>query len=279
MLAIAVILFREVLEAALVVSIVAAATRGVAGRSRYIAAGIALGVLGSIIVAAFTGTIATALAGRGQELLNAAILLLAVAMLVWHNVWMSSHGKELAADMRRAGEDVVSGRRPLYALLVVVMMAVLREGSEVALFGYGILASGAAPLGMILGGVGGLVAGALVGCLLYFGLLRIPLGYLFKVTSALLVLLAAGLAAQAAGLLSQAGLLPNLGGVLWDSSWLLSQHSLFGNLLHILVGYTQRPTGIQLLFYLCVLVGTVALMTWANRSPTGNDPAGARAGH
>ncbi len=79
MLATGIILFREVLEAALVVSIVMAAAKGVDGRGRYVSAGIALGVLGSVLVAAFAGTIASAVAGRGQELLNAGILLTAVA--------------------------------------------------------------------------------------------------------------------------------------------------------------------------------------------------------
>ncbi|MGB7755682.1 MAG: FTR1 family protein [Salinisphaera sp.] len=266
MLATGIILFREVLEAALVVSIVMAATKGVHGRARYVSAGIVLGVTGSILVAAFASTIATAVAGRGQELLNAVILLTAVGMLAWHNIWMSQHGKELANHMKTAGQDVASGRKPLYALLVVVMMAVLREGSEVALFTYGIFASGAQATSMAIGGAGGLAVGVLVGVLLYHGLLRIPIRHLFRVTGWMILLLAAGLAAQAAGLLSQVGLLPTLGSALWDTSWLLEQHSLVGNLLHVLIGYTQRPSGIQLLFYLAALVGIGSGMWWVNRA-------------
>lgn len=265
MLATAIILFREVLEAALVVSIVMAATKGVHGRSRYVAAGITLGVLGSVLVAAFAGTIATAFTGRGQEILDAAILLIAVGMLGWHNIWMSRHGKELAVQMKSAGQDVASGRKPLYALLVVVMMAVLREGSEVALFTYGIFAGGAQAGSMAIGGTGGLALGVLVGCLLYYGLLRIPVGYLFRVTGWMILLLAAGLAAQAAGILSQVGLLPTLGSNLWDTSWLLDQHSMTGNVLHVLTGYTQRPSGIQLLFYLAALAAIGTGMWWVNR--------------
>ncbi|HET7315093.1 FTR1 family iron permease [Salinisphaera sp.] len=266
MLATAIIFFREVLEAALVVSIVMAAAKGVHGRGRYVSAGIALGVLGSIVVAAFAGTIASAMAGRGQEFFNAGILLIAVAMLAWHNIWMSQHGKELAAQMKAAGHDVASGRKPLYMLLVVVMMAVLREGSEVALFTYGIFASGAQATPMAIGGVGGLALGVLVGCLLYFGLLRIPLSQLFRVTGWMIMLLAAGLSAQAAGLLSQAGVLPSLGGTLWDTAWLLDQRSIIGRVLHVLIGYTQRPSGIQLLFYALTIVGIYSGSRWVNRA-------------
>ena len=265
MLATAIILFREVLEAALVVSIVLAAAKGVHGRGRYVGSGIALGVLGSILVAAFAGTIASAMAGRGQELLNAGILLVAVAMLAWHNIWMSQHGKELAAQMKAAGHDVASGHKPLYMLLVVVMMAVLREGSEVALFSYGIFASGARGASMAIGGVGGVALGVLVGCLLYLGLLRIPISQLFRVTGWMILLLAAGLSAQAAGLLSQAGLLPTLGGALWDTSWLLDQQSIIGRVLHVLVGYTERPSGIQLVFYVAAIISIGTGMWWMNR--------------
>src|SRR5215471_7121487 len=120
MLGAAIIVFREVLEAALIIGIVLAAGVVVAG-----------------LVALFAAEIAAAAAGIGQELLNAVILLLAVGMLGWHNVWMSRHGRELAATARQVGDAVISGARPLYVLAVVVGLAVLREGSETVLFLYG----------------------------------------------------------------------------------------------------------------------------------------------
>jgi high-affinity iron transporter len=92
MLATAIIVFREVLEAALVVGIVLAASRGVAGRGLWVSSGIAAGVLGAALVAACASAIATAVNGIGEELFNAAILFTAVAMLGWHNIWMNRHG-------------------------------------------------------------------------------------------------------------------------------------------------------------------------------------------
>ncbi|MGH6976328.1 MAG: FTR1 family protein, partial [Stellaceae bacterium] len=138
MLAVAVIVFREVLEAALIVSIVLAATVGVPRRGRTVALGIAAGIAGAALVAAFTGEIALAVAGMGQELFDAAILFTAVAMLGWHNVWMQRHGRDLAVSASQVGNAVRTGARPLYALGLVVGLAVLREGSEVVLFVYGI---------------------------------------------------------------------------------------------------------------------------------------------
>ncbi|MBU6440934.1 MAG: FTR1 family protein [Betaproteobacteria bacterium] len=273
MLATAIIMFREVLEAALIVSIVLAAAKGVAGRGRWVSLGVLLGVAGACVVAAFAGAIATAVQGRGQQLLNAAVLLLAVAMLGWHNVWMSRHGKELAQTMRAVGHDVAVGDKPLSVLMVVVMMAVLREGSEAVLFGYGIYASGAGAGSMLAGALAGLAGGVAAGTLLYKGLLRIPTRHLFTVTGWMILLLAAGMATDAAGMLTQAGLLPAIREGVWNSSWLLSQQSMAGRLLHILVGYTQSPSALQLIFYVVTLLGIGSLMWLVNRprpSPAGS---------
>ncbi len=262
MLGSALIVFREVLEAALIVAIVLGATRGVAGRGRWVSGGIAAGVLGAIIVAAFAGTIADLAEGRGQELLNAGVLLAAVAMLAWHNVWMSAHGRQLAGQMKRVGHDVSVGAKPLSALALVTLFAVLREGSETALFLYSLAASGAGHGALLSGGMLGLGAGVVLGFLLYRGLLAIPVGHFFTITGWMVLLLAAGLAANAAGYLNQAGLLPAVSHQVWDSTWLLQQNSWLGTLLHILVGYNDRPTGIQVLFYLATLIAIYGLMRW-----------------
>ena len=141
MFATAVIVFREVLEAALIVGIVAAATRSIPGRNRWLAAGIVAGLAGAGVVALGTERIAELASGMGQELFNAAVLGIAVVMLAWHNLWMSSHGAALAADARSVGNAIRDGRRECSVLLIVVGLAVLREGSETVLFLYGIAAS------------------------------------------------------------------------------------------------------------------------------------------
>ena len=113
----------------------------------------------------------------------------------------------------------------------------------------------------MLGGAAlGLAAGVGLGFALYRGLLRIPLRRFFTVTGWIVLLLAAGLAASAADFLAQAGVLPALSPELWNSSAVLSQSSLFGQILHVLVGYQDRPTGIGLLFYIVTLVSVGALM-------------------
>src|SRR6185312_3287738 len=156
----ALIVFREVLEAALIVGIVSAATRGIPGRMRWICAGIAAGLVGSLAVAAGAGAISQLAEGMGQELFNASILGLAVAMLAWHNIWMSVHGREMAEDAKLVGNEIRSGTKALSVLMVVVAIAVLREGSETVLFLYGIALSGtSARASMVFGGIVGLAGG------------------------------------------------------------------------------------------------------------------------
>src|SRR6185312_16755206 len=104
MIAALIIVFREVFEAGLIVGIVMAATQGIPRHGIWVSGGVAAGVLGSCIVAMFAGVLSQAFEGVGQELFNATILLIAVAMLTWHNVWMTRHGKELAAEFKAVGQ-------------------------------------------------------------------------------------------------------------------------------------------------------------------------------
>ncbi len=272
MLASLIIVFREVLEAGLIVGIVLAATRGIAGRGPWLAGGIGAGVLGAAVLASFAGALSNALAGVGQEVFTASILIVAVLMLGWHNLWMASHGREMAQQMQAMGRQVAAGQRSLAAMAVVVGVAVLREGAEVVLFLYGIAASskeGPAPL--LLGGALGIGLGAAVAWLLYRGLLAIPVKRLFTTTSWLIALLAAGMAGQAAAVLAAADIIPSWGDQLWDTSALLPDDSIVGKALHALVGYSDRPVGVQLAAYLVVLAVLVAGARVVNR------PANARA--
>jgi high-affinity iron transporter len=264
MLAALIIVFREVFEAGLIVGIVLAVTRSVPGRNRWIAGGVLTGVLAACVVAIFAGALSRLFAGMGQELFNAAILCIAVVMLTWHNVWMARHGAELAGELRAAGQAVVEGHKSLLALAIVVGVAVLREGSEVVLFLYGVLATETdTALSVALGGLLGLALGAVVCLLTYFGLLRIPARALFTTTTVLIALLAAGMAAQAAAFLERANWVTALDAVVWDSGWLLSDSSFAGRALHTLIGYTDQPTAMQLLVYLAILLITFVLMRFA----------------
>lgn len=260
MLAALLIVFREVLEAGLIVGIVLAATAGTPGRLRFITLGAAAGLAGAALLAVFAQKVADAFAGSGQEIFNAVVLIAAVLMLTWHTVWMAHHARDLSRDMKALGQSVAVGDQTLVAMAMVVGIAILREGAEVVLFLYGIAVSGGeAPAAVLLGGIGGIVLGGMLSWLIYRGLLIIPTGRLFTVTNALLSLLAAGMAGQAAVYLVRAGLLPALGDQMWDTSALLPDNGLVGRALHALVGYSDRPMGVQIAAYVGVLTILLAL--------------------
>ncbi|WP_256345405.1 FTR1 family protein, partial [Pseudomonas sp. F1002] len=176
--------------------------------------------------------------------------------------WMASHGRELATQLRSAGNSVLKGEKSLWALAVVITVAVLREGSEIVLFLYGIAASSQTdPLSMLAGGVLGIVAGAALSWLMYRGLVAISLKRLFSITGWMIALLAAGMAGRAAAILAGIDLIPAWGYQLWDTSWLVSDGSLTGRALTALVGYTDRPLGVQLVAWLV----TLSLLVLGNR--------------
>ena len=220
MLSALLIVFREVIEAGLIVGIVLAATAGVPRRSTFVALGVLGGVIGACLVALFAGELASLFQGSGQELFNASILFLAVAMLTWHNVWMASHGRDMARELKAAGHEVISGKRTLAALSIVVGVAVLREGSEVVLVLYGIVAQGGTSHAA----------------------------------------LAAGMAAQAVLFLQNGGYINALTDTLWNTSWLLPEDGIAGRLLHTLVGYSEAPNGAQLIAYLATIALMIVLM-------------------
>lgn len=260
MIAAALIVFREVLEAALVIAVIMGATKSLKGRAIWVGWGIFFGVLGACVVAALMSRISQSLSGTGLPIFEAAVLLGAVLMLGWHNIWMSKNGKLISADLKRLGHEVEIGHKPMISIFTVAAIAVLREGSEIVLFLYGVAASGATASAIVFGGLFGISAGIAVGFAIYLGLMKIPVRYFFQVTGWMILLLAAGMASQAAAFLNQADLLPAIKDSVWNTSWIVDGHSFLGVALKALIGYTPSPSGLQLIFYVTTLIAIGSLM-------------------
>lgn len=261
MFATGLIVFRETLEAALFVGIVAAATHLVAHRTRWLALGAAVGVLGSLLMAAAMERISHWANGLGQDLVNVGILGLALLMLAWHTIWVSVHAQEMTQEARRVGQEVTQGAGTLWAVAVAVAMTVLREGAETVLFVAGLITGSAESAGsMMIGASLGLVSGMVAGWLIYRGLGKMKPRRLFAITNTLILLLAGSLASQLAQTLQQADWLRWLSDNAWDSSSVLSNDSLLGMLLHGVAGYDASPSQLQVLFYVAtsMLIGLSA---------------------
>ncbi|TAL90513.1 MAG: iron permease [Candidimonas sp.] len=261
MFATAIIVFRETLEAALFVGIMAAATRGLAGRIRWLITGVLAGSAGALALAVGAGHISALANGVGQDLVNAGILVAALTMLTWHCVWVSNQGAQAAADACTLGSSFKQGQRAPWALTIVVALSVLREGAETVLFVAG-YATGSGSTGTLVGALAGVLCGSAMGAVIYLGLSRVPVQRMFAMTNTLILLLAASIASQLARALSQAGLVSAWGQPLWDTSPLLRVDSPFGTLAHALVGYEAQPTGLQLAFYALALLVIFSGSRW-----------------
>lgn len=247
----ALIVFRETLEAALFVGIVAAATRAVPNRIRWLMLGAVAGVLGSLLMAAAMAQISNWANGLGQDLVNVVILSVALLMLTWHTLWVSTHAREMTQDARRLGADAAQGSGSLWAVALAVAMTVLREGAETVLFVTGL--ASANPEGMtslMLSVVLGFLCGVASGGLIYSGLGQVQPRRLFAVTHVLILMLAGNLASQLARTLQQADWLPCLSDSAWNSSAWVTNDSLAGMLMHGVIGYDASPSQLQVLFYL-----------------------------
>ncbi|HUR89087.1 MAG TPA: FTR1 family protein [Ramlibacter sp.] len=268
MFAAALIVFRESLEAALFVGIVAAATRGLFGRGTWLGAGVAIGVLGALVLAAMAPHVSGWFDGLGQDVINIVVLSIALVMLLWHCIWVAAHSKEMALDARLLGESVQKGQRKPWALLTAVALAVLREGAETVLFVAGAITGGTTTFGDVaMAVVIGVGLGAGAGAIIYAGLARVPTRHIFTTTNVLIAILAGSIASQLVKSLSQAGFLEHGTTPVWDSSALLAPDSALGTLLHALVGYDATPSAAQLASYLAVLALIFAGTKMMRRTP------------
>jgi len=249
MLQIIIVVFREILEISLIIGILTAVTKNISGRSKWIVGGLALGLSGSAALAFFTDRISEAFDGVGQEIFNGFILATAATMISWTVIWMQKHAKTLSGEFKHLSNSIKSGKAPLYSLLFVVFFSTLREGAEIVLFTYSSYISGVAVNQIIYSLIIGLSLGIAMGLALYFGMLKIFGKYFFIVTTWILIFLASGIMAQAFGFFINADIVPALGNPVWDTSFILSQTSIFGKFMHIFLGYIDRPAGLQIIAY------------------------------
>ncbi|MDQ6968071.1 MAG: FTR1 family protein, partial [Mariprofundaceae bacterium] len=254
MLSTLIIVFREVLEAMLVVGIATAAAREVNIATRWIYGGVLGGLLAAVIVAFFADAIATSMQGMGQEILNASVLIAASLLMAWTAIWMGKHGREVSKKIRQTCSDVQGSDASKLVLAIVVGLAVAREGSEVVLFLYGVAAAGVSNASeMLSGGMIGIVLGVLVAMGLYRSLVHIPMRHVFLVVTSLIVLLSAGMASQGVAYLVMVGELPAWGEPIWNTAQLIPEQGLLGQVLQALMGYDDRPSGMQVFAFLLVL--------------------------
>jgi high-affinity iron transporter len=254
MLKIAIVVFRECVEIALLLGIIMALTKKISNSRIYITAGVMVGVIGASIFAFFTKYISDSFAGMGDEIFDSIVILITVLLIIWTIVWMKGYNFELKRKLSDLSDNQNNGYKHNLLLVLVVASTILREGSEIILMVYGISSAEKIDIDYYLIGLGiGALSGLIFGSIIYIGLIKFAGKYIFKISSFLLMLIAAGLSCQAAAKLTSTGIISQLSYQLWDSSWLISDASSGGKLLNAVTGYTARPNGMQLVFYISTI--------------------------
>lgn len=261
MFKIAIVVFRECLEIALLLGVIMAVTKPVANSRVYIVLGALIGIVLAAIFALSTRAISTSFGGLGDELFDSCVILLTAAIISWTVVWMQGYTKKIKKDLSKLSENITAGLTSQFMLVLVVATAILREGAEIILFVYSVSSVKNLEGTKYLIGIGiGAFAGLTVGIALYLGLMKLAGKYVFTISTILLTLIAAGLAAEAAGILTSSGFIEAYSDQLWDTSWFISNESIMGKILNVTMGYDSKPNGMQIAFYLSSILITVSFM-------------------
>lgn len=233
-----------------------------------------LGVAGAALMSVAAGGLIFATAGefsgRWEQVFEAVALLTAVAVLTYMIFWMRRQAVSIRSELQaRMSEALQAGSRA--ALVVLTVVSVGREGVETALLLFATArASSSAAAGV--GAALGLAISVLVGWLLYQGTYRLDLRAFFNVTSALLLLVGAGLLVRGVGELQEAGLVPPLIEHLWNSNAVVRETSTAGNFLQAMFGYTSAPSLLQVALYVIYLVAVGWYYFRPVRSPRADRP-------
>lgn len=248
-----ILVLREVLEAALLLSILLAMSHYLALKTRWIYVALATGIVGSAVYGQYLGAVSELFDGMGQELFNAlmqfaiyGLLLLTGALLV-----LNRTGTPRCVLLLQ------------WAMVLAVALAALREGAEIYIYLNAFRQQSDLLQSALLGALIGGGIGFSIGALMYYLLLGLPHRHRLICALVLLTLVAAGLCLQATQLLEQADWLPAQQ-PLWDTSTLLPESSLLGQLLYALLGYEATPTPVSMFAYGCglILMATLLSVVW-----------------
>jgi len=268
---------REAFEASLLLGLVYTYLDKIGAREnfRWVTLGSALGLAASVAMGVAVGFLSGPLLDLGPDLIGAGVIFLAVVLLTWHAWWMQQHARGIRGDIQQRIDQARVTQR-LWIVGLIAFTGVFREGAETVLFLWGIMAqaTSAAGWGSVAGGVAGIATAAALGWAIFYGGKNVSLPRFFAITTALILLLAAGLFSTGLGRLQGLGVLP-MTVTLWDTSAFLSDGSVAGSFLGGLVGYRARPSLLEVAGYAAYLLGAGFLVLAGSFRPA---PARAAAG-
>lgn len=238
-----IIILREVLEAALIISVLLALSEKLNISRSWLVGALLLGLVGSVVYAINISQISMAMEGVGQELVNACLHILIYSFIA-----------VLVVSLRS-----ISYRRIMViSMLSCVALATVREGSEIIVYISGFVSVPELFYPVVIGSIVGTGIGVSVGVFFYYLISNMSLKKGILLALVILILIAGGMVSQATQLLIQADIIISQQ-ALWDTSSFISERSLIGQMLYALIGYEATPTPIQVVLYISSLIIMIGL--------------------
>ena len=272
--------FREALEAALIVVIVASHLKKIGKQSlnRYLVEGMIAAIVVSVLVGAAVLIVYGGLGSVSSEVFEGVASLTAAAVLTYMIVWMTSHGATMKAELEKKVEAAVS-KKQLFGIVSLSFVAVLREGLETVLFMSTLAATDA--VGTILGILVATVVVIFLAIMLMKGIHRLNIKRFFQVTSLILVIFAAGLVGNWVHELTEASESLSIRlGVLGESAFNINpppnadgtypplhEKGIVGAIFATLIGYDGNPEWLRIIVYLgyWLIIGTYILWLYRKK--------------
>lgn len=250
----AIITFRELIEISLLLSVISASLKDYQYKKLVLGFGTSIGIIFSILIAASFNYITDTFDGLGQELLNIFILSLAITCIAWTLHWINNQQSKFPKNIVDKKEN-----NKLFPLIILIILALCREGAELVLFLGGLFINGLDYKSLAMGAIFGASLGILLGLTIYFGLLSLPYKKFFRIVNFLFIIIACNMGAQIASNLTAGDFVNFLSERAWDTSWLLIEDSYIGNILASVTGYNSKPSFLEVLFYFFTLVALLSI--------------------
>lgn len=258
------LILREVLEAALILSLLLALSNKLQLSYRWSFFALMAGVAGSWLLAHYAYDIADAMDGTGQELLNAALYCAVILSVILLGLLILPLAFSPTSNVSSASVSTIASDKHtlLYLLfIIIVSFSLMREGAEIWIYLSAFDHKADAMSSALIGAAVGAGIGMSLGAIIYYVFAFMRRTYFLPVFITVITLLAGGLSMQVAKQLMQIGLLDS-GTPLWDSSFLVNEHSWLGELLYALMGYDSRPAPVQGIFYLLTVAPILVASLW-----------------